>query len=67
MEQFLAVLGILVFAIFAYGGLEAVGGLVDQTENANKTFPKGIKISAIVIGVGYSLAIFNGWFIYKLA
>ena len=62
----LAVLGFLVFAIFAYGGLEAVGGLVDQTENANETFPKGIKISAIVIGVGYSLAIlmiglFTNW------
>lgn len=62
----LAILGFLVFAIFAYGGLEAVGGLVDQTENANETFPKGIKISAIVIGVGYSLAIlmiglFTNW------
>ena len=62
----LAVLGFLVFAIFAYGGLEAVGGLVDQTEDANKNFPKGIKISAIVIGVGYSLAIlmvglFTNW------
>lgn len=62
----LAVLGFLVFAIFAYGGLEAVGGLVDQTENANETFPKGIEISAIVIGVGYSLAIlmvglFTNW------
>lgn len=62
----LAVLGFLVFAIFAYGGLEAVGGLVDQTENANITFPRGIKISAIVIGVGYSLAIltiglFTNW------
>ena len=62
----LAVLGFLVFAIFAYGGLEAVGGLVDQTENANKNFPRGIKISAIVIGVGYSLAIlmvglFTNW------
>ena len=62
----LAVLGFLVFAIFAYGGLEAIGGLVDQTENANKTFPRGIKISAIVIGVGYSLAIlmvglFTNW------
>ena len=62
----LGVLGFLVFAIFAYGGLEAVGGLVDQTKNANKTFPKGIKISAIVIGIGYSLAIlvvgfFTNW------
>lgn len=62
----LGVLGFLVFAIFAYGGLEAVGGLVDQTENSQVTFPKGIKISAIVIGVGYSLAIltvgfFTNW------
>ena len=62
----LSVLGFLVFAIFAYGGLEAVGGLVDQTEDANVTFPRGIKISAIVIGVGYSLAIltiglFTNW------
>ena len=63
----LAVLGFLVFAIFAYGGLEAVGGLVDQTENANKNIPKrNFKISAIVIGVGYSLAIlmvglFTNW------
>lgn len=62
----LAIFSFLVYAIFAYGGLEAVGGLVDQTENAEKTFPKGIKISAIVIGVGYSLGIlmvglFTNW------
>lgn len=53
----LAIFSFLVYAIFAYGGLEAVGGLVDQTENAEKTFPKGIKISAIIIGIGYSLGI----------
>ena len=59
----LGMLGFVVFAIFAYGGLEAVGGLVDQTENASVTFPKAIKISAIVIAVGYSLAIlFVGFF-----
>ena len=53
-----AMLSFLVFAIFAYGGIEAVGGLVDQTENAEKTFPKGVTIAAIVISVGYSLGIF---------
>ena len=53
----LAIFSFLVYAIFAYGGLEAVGGLVDQTENAEKTFPRGIKISAIVIGIGYSIGI----------
>lgn len=54
----IAVLGFLVFAIFAYGGTEVAGGLVDQTENAEKTFPRGIMISAIVISVGYAIGIF---------
>jgi amino acid transporter len=51
-------LAFIVYAIFAYGGLEAVGGLVDETENAEKTFPKGILISAVIIAIGYSLGIF---------
>ncbi len=60
----LGILGFLVFALFAYGGLEAVGGLVDSTDNPKITFPKGIKIAAIVIAIGYSLAIlFIGFFI----
>lgn len=57
-SSLLAVLSFVVFAIFAYGGLEAIGGLVDQTENAERNFPKGITISAIIISVGYSLGIF---------
>lgn len=52
------VFGFLVFAIFAYGGLEVVGGLVDETENAEKTFPRGVAISAIVIAIGYAVGIF---------
>lgn len=60
----LGILGFLVFALFAYGGLEVVGGLVDSTENPKVTFPRGIKIAAIVIAIGYSLAIlFVGFFI----
>ncbi|GAB2027448.1 glutamate/gamma-aminobutyrate family transporter YjeM [Lactovum odontotermitis] len=47
----------LVFAIFAYGGVEAVGGLVDQTENPKRNFPRGLIFSAIIIAVGYSVAI----------
>lgn len=54
----ISVFSFLVFAIFAYGGLEVVGGLVDETENAEKTFPKGVTISAIVIAVGYAVGIF---------
>lgn len=53
----LAMLSFVVFAIFAYGGIEAVGGLVDKTEKPEKNFAKGIIIAALVISVGYSLAI----------
>ena len=52
------VLSFLTFAIFAFGGLEVLGGLVDQTENAEKTFPKGLTLAAIVISIGYALGIF---------
>lgn len=54
----IAVFSFLVFAIFAFGGVEVTGGLVDQTENAEKTFPKGVKTSAIVISIGYTIGIF---------
>ena len=53
-----SILSFLVFALFAYGGIEAVSGLVDQTENPEKTFPKGILIAAAIISIGYSLGIF---------
>lgn len=53
-----AIASFLVFAIFAYGGIEAVGGLVDKTENPEKTFPKGITIASLIITIGYALGIF---------
>lgn len=57
-QSTISIFAFLVFALFAYGGIEAVSGLVDQTENPEKTFPKGILIAAAVISVGYSLGIF---------
>jgi amino acid transporter len=59
-------LAFVVYALFAYGGMEAVGGLVDQTENPERTFPKGIILSAAVITIGYSAGIllcgfFTNW------
>ncbi len=54
----IAMLSFLTFAIFAFGGLEVLGGLVDQTENAEETFPKGITIAAMVIAIGYAVGIF---------
>lgn len=54
----LAMLAFLVYALFAYGGTEAVGGLVDETENPEKNFGKGLTIAAIIVAVGYSIGIF---------
>ncbi|SQM90223.1 transporter [Escherichia coli] len=44
----LAMLSFVVFAIFAYGGIEAVGGLVDKTENPEKNFAKGIVLPLLL-------------------
>jgi len=57
-QSTISILGFLVFALFAYGGIEVVGGLVDETEHAEKTFPKGIIFAATVIAIGYSVGIF---------
>lgn len=54
----IAILSFLTFAIFAFGGTEAVGGLVDETEDPVKTFPKGLLIAAGVISLGYVIGIF---------
>jgi len=54
----ISVLGFLVYALFAFGGTEAVGGLVDQTENPEKNFGKGLTIAAFIIAVGYAIGIF---------
>lgn len=60
------VLSFVVYAIFAFGGIEVIGGLVDQTENPTKTFPKGVSLAAIIIAIGYALGIlifgtFTNW------
>ncbi len=57
-QSIVSMLSFLTFAIFAFGGTEVVGGLVDQTENPVKTFPKGLLIAAGVISLGYVIGIF---------
>lgn len=59
--QYASVIGTLsfsVFAVFAFGGIEIISGLVDQTKNPQKTFPRGVAISAIMITLVYCLGIF---------
>lgn len=54
----IALLSFVVYAIFAYGGIESMGTLTDSIKDPVKTFPKGMVISMIVITVLYSLMIF---------
>lgn len=54
----IALISFVIYAIFAYGGLESIGGVTDSLDKPEKTFPKGIMIGGVVIAVGYSLAIF---------
>ena len=54
----IALISFIVYAIFAYGGLEAMGGVTDSLDKPEKTFPKGMIIGALIVAVGYSLAIF---------
>jgi amino acid transporter len=54
----ISIISFISFAILAYAGIEVVAGVTDNTENPEKTFPKGVLIGAIFIGIGYSLGIF---------
>ena len=54
----ISLLSFIVYALFAFGGTEAVGGLVDETENPDKNFGKGLTIAAIIIAIGYAVGIF---------
>lgn len=57
-ESPIGMVSFMIYAIFAYGGLESIGGVTDSLEKPEKTFPKGIVISTIIIGIGYALNIF---------
>ena len=54
----IAVFSFVVYAIFAYGGMESMGGIVDDLDKPEKNFPKGILIATVLITIFYSLSIF---------
>ncbi|KID42176.1 glutamate/gamma-aminobutyrate family transporter YjeM [Fructilactobacillus fructivorans] len=54
----IAIMSFVVYAIFAYGGMESIGGVVDKVKNPTKTFPRGVIIAAIIMAVIYSGSIF---------
>lgn len=54
----IAMLSFIVYAVFAYGGMESMGGVTDSLKKPEKTFPRGIIISTVFIGIMYALSIF---------
>lgn len=54
----IALMSFIVYAIFAYGGMETTGGIVNQVNNPKKNYPRGIIIAAIIMTLTYSFSIF---------
>ncbi|WP_283679398.1 glutamate/gamma-aminobutyrate family transporter YjeM [Lentilactobacillus sp. Marseille-Q4993] len=54
----IALLSFVVYAVFAYAGSESMGGITDKLDKPERTFPRGIIISTIVITFTYSISIF---------
>ncbi|MCZ2491000.1 glutamate/gamma-aminobutyrate family transporter YjeM [Dellaglioa algida] len=54
----IALVSFIVFAIFAYGGMESVSGVTDSIKNPKKNFPKGLIVSTLLILFAYSISIF---------
>ncbi|MBP6062727.1 MAG: glutamate/gamma-aminobutyrate family transporter YjeM [Fusobacteriaceae bacterium] len=50
-------LGFLVYALFAFGGMEACGGLVDTVKD-KKSYIGGLAFAGAIISVGYALGVF---------
>lgn len=45
------------YAVFAYAGLEQMGGLMPDIDKAEKTYPRAALIATTVIGIGYAASI----------
>lgn len=54
----IAMLSFVVYAVFAYAGMESMGGITDSMENPKRDFPRGVLISTAIIAVLYAVSIF---------
>ncbi|EKK20952.1 glutamate/gamma-aminobutyrate family transporter YjeM [Fructilactobacillus florum] len=54
----IAIMSFVVYAIFAYGGMESMGGVVDKVAHPKQNFPRGIIIGGIIMALLYSVTIF---------
>lgn len=54
----IAVISFIVYALFAYGGLETMAGVIDSVKKPEKTFPRALIIAMIIMTLIYILTIF---------
>lgn len=54
----IAIMSFIVYAMFAYGGIESSSGLIDKMKNPRKNYPKAVLIVAGVMTFLYVLGIF---------
>lgn len=53
-----SIVSFLVFAIYAYAGIEALGGVSDKMKNSKRNFPLAMALGAFLITMIYALFIF---------
>lgn len=54
----IAVISFIVYALFAYGGLETTSGVIDSVKKPEKTYPRGLIIAMIMMTGLYVVNIF---------
>ncbi|MGV0167294.1 glutamate/gamma-aminobutyrate family transporter YjeM [Furfurilactobacillus sp. WILCCON 0119] len=53
----IALMSFVVYAIFAYGGMETMGGVIDNVKHPAKTFPRAMLISTFLMLFIYAVGI----------
>lgn len=54
----IAIISFIVYALFAYGGLETMAGVIDSVDKPERTFPRALIIGMVIMTLLYVLAIF---------
>ena len=54
----ITIISFVVYAVFAYGRMETVGGVIDTMKHPEKDFPKGLIIGSLFTIISYVLMIF---------
>ncbi|GFZ26955.1 glutamate/gamma-aminobutyrate family transporter YjeM [Lactobacillus corticis] len=54
----ISILSFIVYALFAFGGLETMAGVIDHVHKPEKTFPRALITAMIIMTVLYVFAIF---------